>query len=253
MGEYSFIPKKKICPVLAVKMLGYTISSVSVPKPVFAYLRTLRMWTASYNSRMDWLALPSLQLQCSIITLAFGLQPAQYIVCECWLKILTLIQNLRTFQELSLFRTHDYKSHLPHFWGIICALERMANPLRCHRPIRWMSGQAEQVTVSLTTFKTLQHIRYQCVELVKHQISHHRSRKSDNDREWAVCNPAPTWQVLTGNTGVSGQMQVSVSLCSDWNTLPLYNFRQSYHRLCTSIHSVQYKLCGLLVIKDLEF
>ena len=91
MGEYSFIPKKKIRPVEAVKVLGYTISSAALPKPAFVYLRTLCMWTASYNSTMDWLALPSLQLQCGITTLTFGLQPAWYIVCECWLKILTLI------------------------------------------------------------------------------------------------------------------------------------------------------------------
>ena len=110
-----------------------------------------------------------------------------------------------------------------------------------------------RVMVSFTTFKALQHISYQCIELVRHQISHHKSRKSDNDREWGVCNPVPNWQVLTGNTGVSGQMQALVSLCSDWNSLPPYNFRQSYHQLCTSRHSVQYDLCGLLVIKDLEF
>ena len=45
-----------------------------------------------------------------------------------------------------------------------------------------------RVIVSLTTFKTLQHISYQRVELVRHQISHHKSKKSDNDREWGVCN-----------------------------------------------------------------
>ena len=32
MGEFSFSPKKKICPIQAVKILEYTRTSVSVPK-----------------------------------------------------------------------------------------------------------------------------------------------------------------------------------------------------------------------------
>ena len=37
MGEFSFIPKEKTCPIEAVKILEYTSSSVAVPKPVFVY------------------------------------------------------------------------------------------------------------------------------------------------------------------------------------------------------------------------
>ena len=43
MGDFSFIPKKKIFSLEAVKILEYTRSSISVPKPVSVRLRTLHM------------------------------------------------------------------------------------------------------------------------------------------------------------------------------------------------------------------
>lgn len=45
MGDFSFIPKKKVCPIDAVKILEYTRSSVSVPKPffVFVHIRTYEL------------------------------------------------------------------------------------------------------------------------------------------------------------------------------------------------------------------
>lgn len=104
--------------------------------------------------------------------------------------------------------------------------------------------ELSRVRVSLTTFKTSTRnaISYQCVKLARHQISHHGSRRSDNDRERGGRGPLPAQQVLTSNTAVSGQMQASVSLCSNRNALQLHNVRQSYYPLCISIRSVPCKL-----------
>lgn len=61
----------------------------------------------------------------------------------------------------------------------------------------------------------------------------------------------PTWQVLTGNTGVSGQMQALVSLCSDGNAFS-YATLGKVIPYCAPVYR-PCKPCGLLATKDLEF
>lgn len=101
-----------------------------------------------------------------------------------------------------------------------------------------------RVTVSLTMFKTLQHVMPSVTSVETNKAS---NKPPQRQEEWQRqgCEDGVTQfplSMLTRNNGMSGQMQASISLCSNKNALQLYNIRQSHYPLRSSTCSVQCKL-----------
>ena len=112
--RFSLISKRKICPVEDVQILEYTRFSVSVPKPLVVHLRTLGVWGASYNSRVECLV----QIHLFIETFFEKRQ-----ACKCMLsgffKVSLIFQTGKQRTELGYILIEPNVEE-PTWWG--CSL-----------------------------------------------------------------------------------------------------------------------------------
>lgn len=251
MGEFSFIPKKKICPIEAVKILKHT-EVFQYQSLVSVHLRTCTH-VGGLSQHGDGLTgLPP----------AAGPQPAQVVVGECWSKGLPSTQNLGTSRQGSLFRTHGFQCHLPHSLGVPCTLERQGRPTHSGStvPSTVTGGQAEQGQslphdLSDSTRHALGHaLAY--VTPAGRSTSHHGSRQRD---QMTAREAGPATQVARSKCSFAalegGQRREPRSACVPTGTPHSRGpvDRQAKWRGHHAPPDVRFKLCGLLAIKDLEF
>ena len=180
----SFLKRK--CIQEALKILENMRPLVLVPVPVFVHLRHLHRWGLTTLRWTGWSSTPSSS------NTDLWPQPEQYVVCTCWLKIVWF----RTLGLLSYWASSEplaVNVTCLTFWESSALFKGQPTRSGATGPSTGTGGQAKQghgFPYNVEDSSTCNAISYQCVKQTRHQISHHRGRKSDRDRDVRRVQPS---------------------------------------------------------------